>query len=327
MKNFWEELKKPIVALAPMEGVTDTAFRQIAKRHGADVVYTEFISTDAIGHNAQRAFAKMDFAETEQPVICQIFGKDPKMFVAAAREIEKRGFAGIDINFGCPAHKVVGSGAGVALLRRPDYARKLIEAVLEEVSIPVSLKVRAKIRKERKEVAPDIPEYHTASDLVEAIRGLPVSAIMVHGRSYESGFSGEVDVRMIRAVKEQFPGLVLANGGIMRPEDARAMLTQTGADGVGIARGAQGNPWILQQIKDVLKTGTSTAPSWEEVTATALEHAKLMESAKGRRGILEMRKHLAWYVKGVPGASRMRQGLVRVESIAQIEKLLRRRSP
>jgi tRNA-dihydrouridine synthase len=244
------------------------------------------------------------------------------MFAKSAKEIEKRGFAGIDINFGCPARKVMGHGAGVALLRDPQYARRLIEAVLASTSLPVSIKVRTSIRKERKEVAPGIQERYTALDLLDAITDLPVAAVMVHGRSYEGGFTSAVDTDMIRQVKQRFPGVVLANGGIQTPDDAKRLLDATSADGVGIARGAQGRPWIFSQIRAHLTGKEIPQPSWNEIRETIFAHARLMEQTKGAWGLIEFRKHLAAYVRGIPGASRIRQQLVRVKELSDIQRAL-----
>jgi len=322
MKTFWQQLKSPILALAPMDGVTDSAFRQICQTNGADVVYTEFISSDALMHNARKALEKMRYVESERPVICQIFGHDREAFVAAAKLVQAKGFDGIDINFGCPAKCVVRHGSGVALLREPHYCRELIESILDIVKIPLSIKVRTSIRKERKEVDPTCEDRVTALDLVAAIKDLPVAAIMVHGRSYEQGHKGGVDAAMIRQVKEGFPGLVLANGGIYSPKDAKRMLEETAADGVGIARGAQGQPWIFQQTADFLTNGSYEQPTWSTVVATMLEHLEMAVQAKGHHGLFEMRKHLAWYVRGFPGAADMRSRLVRAESIEEIRNLL-----
>lgn len=327
MKNFWTSLPRPILALAPMEGVTDSAFRRMAKASGADVVYTEFVSSDAIAHDAKAAFAKMAFDPSEQPVVCQIFGHDVAAFVRAAQAIEARGFAGIDINFGCPAKKVVRHGSGVALLRDPAYARTLVEAVANTVHIPLSIKVRASIRKEQREVDPGCQERYTALDLVEAVKDLPVSTIMVHGRSFEAGFSGEVELDMIKQVKHEFNGLVLGNGGVTSPEKAKAMLEATGADGLGIARGALGQPWIFTQIRDYLKHGSYQAHDWEQVRKTMLMHAKIAEQAKGKHGLIELRKHLAWYVRGWPGAAALRKQLVQFKDRAELEKLLPNKLP
>ena len=255
----------------------------------------------------------MDFDPAEQPVICQIFGRDVNMFREAAKEIQARGFSGIDINFGCPAKKVVGSGSGVALLREPRFCRQLIEAILDVVTIPLSIKVRASIRKERREVQ-EGAERATALDLVREIKDLPIAAIMIHGRSYEGGFSGTIDVEMIRSVKAEFKGVVLANGGIQSPEDAVTMLKETGADGIGIARGAHGRPWIFRQTRELLNSGTYTTPTWDEIRAVALLLAHRIMARKGEHGVLELRKHLAWYVRGIPGAAALRHDLVRVNS-------------
>jgi tRNA-dihydrouridine synthase B len=321
-KNFWADLKRPILALAPMEGVTDSAFRQLCREAGADVVYTEFISSDAIAHDAKSAFAKMAYDPAEQPVVCQIFGHDVEAFAKAAAEVERRGFSGLDINFGCPAKKVVRHGSGVALLRDPQYAHRLIEAALERISIPLSLKVRTSIRKERREVQPGCPDRYTALDLLEAVQDLPLAAIMVHGRSYEGGFSGEVDTEMIRAMKARFKGFVLANGGIVTPERVKTILEETGADGVGIARGSEGQPWIFTQARSLLTDGSYKPIDWAGVRTTALRHAELAEASKGQHGLIELRKHLAWYVRGFPGAAELRKKLVQFKDRQELENLL-----
>ncbi len=320
--NFWLQLKKPILALAPMEGVTDRAYRLLCKEYGADVVYTEFMPADGIFHRARKVLEKMKRGDDERPVICQIFGKDPVKFADAAKFIEEAGFDGVDLNFGCPAKKVIGSGGGVALLRNPDHARRLVEAALEKISIPLSIKVRTSIRKERKEISPGEPERYTALDLVESIKGLPVAAIMVHGRSFEQGHAGNVDTDMIRQVKEKFPGLVLANGGIQTPQDAATMLEATGADGVGIARGSWGKPWIFRQTRELLETGHVTALTTDELKAAILRHAGLLLEHKGPHGLIEFRKHFAHFISGRPGAAQMRAAAVRVSTLDDVQKLV-----
>lgn len=320
--NFWLQLKKPILALAPMEGVTDRAYRLLCKEYGADVVYTEFMPADGIFHRARKVLEKMKRGDDERLVICQIFGKDPVKFADAAKFIEEAGFDGVDLNFGCPAKKVIGSGGGVALLRNPDHARRLVEAALEKISIPLSIKVRTSIRKERKEVSPGEPERYTALDLVESIKDLPVAAIMVHGRSFEQGHAGNVDTDMIRQVKEKFPGLVLANGGIQTPQDAKTMLDVTGVDGVGIARGSWGQPWIFRQTRELLETGQVTPISTEELQAAILRHASLLLEHKGPHGLIEFRKHFAHFISGRPGAAQMRAAAVRVSTLDDVRDLV-----
>lgn len=321
MINFWLQLKKPILALAPMEGVTDLAFRTLCHEQGADVVYTEFVAAEAIIHGGKSVLAKLRHHDAERPVICQIFGTSPEAFAVAAEKVQAMGFDGIDLNFGCPARKVVGRGAGVALLREPSYARQLIEASLEKISIPLSIKVRSSIRKESKDVA-HTNERSTALDLVKAIHDLPVRAIMVHGRGFEQGHQGDVDTAMIKAVKERFPGLVLANGGITTPEHVQSMLAETGADGVGIARGSWGQPWIFRQARQLLEQGSYDAVTQQHIADVIRRHATLLFEQKDAHGLLEFRKHFGRYIVGFPGAAALRARAVRVETLADVEGLI-----
>ncbi len=316
--NFWLQFKKPILALAPMEGVTDVAFRTLCKEWSADVVYTEFMAAEAIVHAGPKFMKKMARRDEERPVICQIFGRNPEAFAEAAKKVEALGFDGLDINFGCPARKVVGRGAGVALFREPDFARRLIETALKSVTIPVSIKIRTGIRKERKEVDPNCQDKITALDFLEAVGDLPISAIMVHGRSYEQGHQGDVDADMICQVKQKFHGLVLANGGVFTPERVVTMLEETGADGVGIARGSWGQPWIFQQARQLLQGGRYDPVDRLTVIRAIQRHAELLYEAKGDHGLIEFRKHLAKYVTGYPRAAHWRSQAVRVETLADV---------
>lgn len=321
MANFWLQLKKPILALAPMEGVTDYAFRTLCREQGADVVYTEFVAAEAIIHGGKSVLQKLRHGENERPVICQIFGTSPEAFAEAAVKVQAMGFDGLDLNFGCPARKVVRRGAGVALLREPSYARQLIEVSLEKITIPLSIKVRSSIRKESKDVV-TTDERSTVLDLVEAIRDLPISAIMVHGRGFEQGHKGDIDTAMIKAVKERFPGLVLANGGITTPERVKSMLEETGADGVGIARGSWGQPWIFRQARQLLDSGSYTAVDQEHIAGVIRRHATLLFADKNAHGLLEFRKHFGNYIKGFRGAAELRARAVRVETLEDVEKII-----
>jgi tRNA-dihydrouridine synthase B len=170
--------------------------------------------------------------------------------------------------------------------------------------------------------APGFVKKVTATIMCQRGNDLPVSAIMVHGRSFESGFSGDIDLDMIRRIKSKFPGIVLANGGITSPERAQAVLEQTGADGLGIARGTQGRPWIFKLIKDHLMNGTAPDLNWNQIRPIILRHAELAESTKGHYGLLELRKHLAWYVRGFPGAAELRKKLVQFKDQTELERLL-----
>lgn len=322
MTNFWTTLRKPILALAPMEGVTDVAFRTLCKEWGADVVYTEFLAAEAIVHAGPKFMRKMVRRDDERPVICQIFGRNPEAFALAAKKVEALGFDGLDINFGCPARKVVGHGAGVALLRDPQYARRLIEAALENITIPLSIKVRTSIRKEAKEVDPGCADRYTAVDFIEAMKDLPIQAVMVHGRGFEQGHQGDVDTDMIRQVKQKFNGLVLANGGVFTPERVASMLQETGADGVGIARGTWGQPWIFTQARQLLSAGRYEAVTPEQVSNVIRRHAELLFEYKGVQGLLEFRKHFGNYIKGFRGAAEWRARAVRVKTMADVETVI-----
>lgn len=337
MTNFWTKLAKPILALAPMAGVTDTAFRQMCKQGGADVIFTEFASVDALCHGNQATRDMISFKESEQPVVCQIFGRKPELYTRAAGILEEMGFAGVDINFGCPAYKVVKSGGGVSLMRNLKLCQELVQAACEGTKLPISIKIRASIKRgqqtkdkiEEAEPADDeLDAYEcetdvvTALDLVNKIKNLPVSSIMIHGRSFEQPFDGEPNYGVIAEVRKIWPGVLIANGGITTPEKAKEVLEATGADGVGLARGTWGRPWLFRQIRDYLAHGAYHEPTWAEVQQTMLKHAELALSAKGEYGLIELRKHLAWYVKGFPGASAIRARLVQVKTLSDVQAIL-----
>lgn len=319
MKSFWQKLKKPILALAPMAGVTDSAFRQMCRKYGADVVYTEMVSADGLHYDSKKTLEFLKFAKSERPVVIQLFGKHAEKFTKAAQLCEEAGFDGIDINFGCPAKKVAGHGGGVTLMRDLDKCRAIIEATMAGTKLPVSVKLRSSIRKEAGQ-----EEVVTALDFIRHMKGLPIAAVMVHGRPYENPFAAEIDYEMIKAVKEEFTiGPVLGNGGINAPDDARKMLELTGVDGLGIARGIYGQPWIFEMIRDSLKKGKLVEFSQAKIKKAMLEHAKFAFAAKDKHGIVELRKHLLWYVSGWPNAKELRSRLVRIETIEGLKGVLK----
>lgn len=318
MKNFWEQIKKPILALAPMAGVTDAAFRRMCKLLGADVIYTEFASADALAYNAQKTLEILSFKKEERPIVAQIFGKNPDMMYQATKKVQELGFDGVDINFGCPAYKVVRHGGGVTLMRDLPRVCELVAAVTEAANqIPVSIKIRGSIKSDDKK------DTIYAIDLVRAIEDLPVKALMVHGRSFEKPFDGFPNTETITEVVRTFPGVVLANGGVFTPEDAKRLLDETGAAGIGIARGAWGQPWIFNQIKEFLATGKYHELTMDEKITHIIQHAELALDAKGGHGIIELRKHLTRYIKGIPGASALRAQLVQVTDAPQLKAILK----
>lgn len=313
-----------------MDGVTDCAFRDVLRVHGADVVYSEFVSVDAIYHALDKVKPQMAFTEGQRPYVCQIFGKEPKLFAHAAKVIEDMGIDGVDINFGCPSRRVVQGGSGVKLMTDLDRVYAIVEAVCGAVKkIPVSMKIRAGInmKVEDQEKNACGVEHMDAIRMMNRIKDLPFSAVIMHGRTYEQGFSGDVNTAMVRQVKEIVGDrVVMINGGITTPMIAKDLLEKSGVDGVAIGRGVMGKPWLLQQIKDFLATGKYTEKTWEEIKPIILDHAERIFNQKGNHGMLELRKHLAWYIKGIPQATKARAELVKVENLDQVKEILGRLS-
>ncbi len=325
MDNFWLKIKHPILVLAPMAGITDYAFRQICHNYGADVVYTEMVSIDALYYDSKKTLEMLKTVKKEKPVVLQLFGKRPELVAKAVKHVEEAGFDGIDINFGCPAKKVVAHEGGVTLLRNLDLAYELVQAVTESATVPVSVKTRLGINKKEavtlRQAQDDI--QITVFDFIEKIKDLSVSTLMIHGRTYEGGFSAPIDLETIKKVKQAFKGIVIGNGGLNTPEDAKKMLELTGVDGVSFARGVYGQPWIFEQTKKLFKSGKYQDFDLAQIKKVALEQAQLLEDSKGDKGFLEIRKHLCWYFRGFPQASQWRQKLVQVENTKQLKQILK----
>jgi tRNA-dihydrouridine synthase B len=336
-KNFWKKLNRPILALAPMAGITDSAFREICVRNGCDVAYSEMASVSALFFKPKKTLELLKFNASERPYVVQLFGKDPKHFAKATQIVTTElKPAGIDINFGCPAKKVFGHGSGCALMPQTDLAREIISAVCDNTDLPVSIKIRAGI--EGRDAKSCVST--TAIDFIESIEDLPFVAVMVHGRTYEGGFSAVPNFEIVAEIKKIIPNkIVLANGGINTPEDAKNILDKYPTiDGLGIARGAWGKPYLFAQIKELLKIRTlgvshphshldTQCPSAVEYDFTAIKkialaHADLLWESKGKTGMLEIRKHLAWYFKGFSNASELRQKLVQSKSVEEIKNIL-----
>lgn len=333
--NFWKKLNKPILALAPMAGITDSAFREICQKYGADVVYSEMASVSALFFKPQKTLDLIRFKNSERSYVVQLFGKDPLHFAKATKIITENlkparnashndagGPDGIDINFGCPAKKIYGHGSGCALMPQNKLAREIISAVLENTNLPVSIKIRAGIKS----------KHVDALEFIENIKDLDFKAVMVHGRTYEGGFFAPVDFSICEKVKKIIPEkIVLANGGINTPEEATKILRDFPLlDGLGIARGAWGRPFIFDEIKTTLSPSPVIGRGaggedydFKKIKKIMLEHAKLIYSDKGETGKFEMRKHLAWYIKGFPGAADLRKKLVTAENLEEIKNILK----
>ena len=283
--SFWDQ-NDPIIALAPMAGVTDSPFRRICKQYGAPYVWSEFVSVRGLHHNWAKSSELLEYTPEEYPVVMQIFGDEPAYMADAAEKIE-RAFkpAGIDINCGCPAKKVMRTGAGVALMQHADVVSDMINAISERITTPLSLKTRAGIGNT------------TVLDFASKLPLEKLAGITVHGRTYEARFSGEIDLPLIRQLKDTVPCKVIANGGIATLADMRRIYDATGVDGYMIGNAALGRPWVFRE----LTTGIAHEPTWEERVETILLHARYMTDAYGEeRGIPMFRKHLLWYLKGLP---------------------------
>ncbi|KKT98144.1 MAG: tRNA-dihydrouridine synthase [Parcubacteria group bacterium GW2011_GWC2_45_15] len=274
----------------------------------------------ALAHKSQKALKLCEVSKNESPVVVQLGGNDPELFFKAAKIVaEEIRPDGIDINFGCPAKKVAGHGSGVALLRDLNKSYEIIQATIEGAAgLPVSLKTRSEIK------AKDQTKIVTSLDLLQKTRDLPIAAVMIHGRSFEAPWIEQVDYDYIKKIRENYHGILIANGGIDSPEKAKMVLATTQADGLAIGHGVYGRPWIFQQIKDYLKHGRYKQLSWPQKRAIALKHAKLAFKTKGIHGLVELRKQLLWYVKGLPKATAYRQDLVRLTTIDEIKQALKK---
>ena len=309
--------KTPLLMLAPLAGITDWPFRLRCQEQGADVCVTEMISAMGLvmAPKKSRAYQYLlAHHPHEHKLVAQIFGKDPDYMAKAAKQLSALPqYTGIDINFGCPAPKVTGSGSGSALMKDLKKAEAIILAVRKATDKPLSAKMR---------IGWDAGSIN-AVEFARMCESAGVDSLCVHGRTRQQQYSGRADWEMIARVKEAVRIPLIANGDVFTPENARVLLNQTKADGIAIGRGALGNPWLFGQIKQALKGETPTQPSPEEVLRTALSHLEDMVAFKGERwALIEMRKHFAWYLKGTKGAAATRAQINTTESLETLKAIL-----
>ena len=301
--------------LGPMAGVTDLPFRLLCREQGAGLLCMEMISAKAIYYNNRNTESLLEIHPDEQPVSLQLFGSDPKIMSEMAKRIEERPFAILDVNMGCPVPKVVKNGEGSALMKEPKLVYEIVSALVKAIKKPVTVKIRKGFD----------DDHVNAVEIAKIIEEAGASAVAVHGRTREQYYSGKADWDIIRQVKEAISIPVIGNGDVTSPQKAEELVRQTGCDGIMIARGAEGNPWIFSEMIAYEETGVvPPRPDKDAVREMMLRHARLQLQYKGEYcGIREMRKHVAWYTKGLKGASRLREQINRVESYDELEALLR----
>ncbi len=304
-------LDNPLI-LAPMAGVTDLPFRLLCREQGAGLVCMEMISAKAIFFHNKNTDKLMEIDPGEQPAVLQLFGSDPEIISEMASRIEEKPFAILDINMGCPVPKVVNNGEGSALMKNPKLVEQIITKTVKAVRKPVTIKIRKGF----------CDNMVNAVEIAKIAEGCGASAVAVHGRTREQCYSGRADWDIIAKVKDAVSIPVIGNGDVTDGLSAKAMLEQTGCDGLMVGRAARGNPWIFKEILYYLETGRGDfkVPA-KEVRETIMRHAKMALAIKGEyTAVREMRKHIGWYTAGYPNSAALRRDINGMETFAELER-------
>lgn len=298
------------IFLAPLAGITDMAFRQVAAELGAGLTYTEMVSAKGLKFQNRRTFDLLEISRAEGRAAVQLFGREPETIAATAAMLEQRmgeKIALFDVNMGCPAPKIVNNGEGSALMREPKLAGEIVSALKAAVRLPVTAKFRKGF------------DSDTCVCFAKVLEEAGADGIAVHGRLREQYYEGRADWDAIAAVKAAVRIPVIANGDVFTPEDARAILEHTRSDGVMVARGALGNPFLFSQIQSYLATGSYETPGFAKKAQIALHQAELAVHQKGEEiAMKEFRKHAAWYTKGLPGAARLRRSATAICTLDEL---------
>lgn len=302
------------IFLAPLAGVSDRPFRVLCAEEGAGLVYTEMVSAKAIAFNNKKTFELLRISPELETAGVQLFGSEPEVMAEGAAKIDNEAITLFDINMGCPVPKVVNNGEGSALMKDPDLIGRIVEAMVKAVDKPVTVKIRAGFDK----------GHINAVEVAKVAEAAGASAVGVHGRTREQYYAGKANWSVIRDVKEAVRIPVLGNGDVFTAEDAKRMLDTTGCDGILVARGAQGNPWIFREILHYLETGELLQrPTTNEILEMIYRHRDGLVRDKGDYiALRELRKHVAWYTKGLKNATKLRQEINRLEEMASFDELV-----
>ena len=303
------ELKNKVF-LSPMAGVTDLPFRLICKEQGCGLLYTEMINGKALCYDDENTKKMLKIEEEEHPVAVQIFGSEPEFMGRAAEIMNDYSNEILDINMGCPAPKVVKNGDGSALMKNPKLAEEVLRAVVKNSKKPVTLKIRKGWD----------DNSVNAVEIAKIAEDCGISALAIHGRTREQFYTGKADWDIIAEIKKNLSIPVIGNGDVFTIEDSINMLDKTGCDAIMIGRGAQGNPWIFKRINHYMNTGEILPePTLNEKISTAIKHLKLAVEEHGEYvAVREMRKHIAWYLKGLRNSAKLRDEINKIEDYQEV---------
>lgn len=309
------QLQTPFV-LAPLAGITDKAMRSLCSKQGASLVYTEMVSGKGLWYGDRKSRKLLEIGEDEGLVAFQLFGSDPEIMAFAAKNLKDEANPILDLNVGCPVPKIVRNGEGSALLKKLDLLYDVVAAMVKNAGKPVTAKIRMGFERGQ----------NTAVETAKAIEAAGAAAVTVHGRTREQFYEGKADWQVIADVKAAVRIPVIGNGDVTSGETAVAMLEQTGCDGVMIARGALGNPWIFRDATALWRGEELPAqPSNEEKLRMLLRHFDLIAADKGERiAVREIRKHVGWYIKGIHGAAALRRQVNQISDAAEMRRVIKR---
>ena len=309
------EIKNQVV-MAPMAGITNMAFRKIIKDFGAGLVYSEMVSDKALCYGNTKTIDMLQVDDGEHPVSIQLFGGEVETMVKAAKFIDQHSNCDIiDINMGCPVNKVLKADAGSKLLLYPDKIYEIVKGIVDNVSKPVTVKIRSGFDS----------KHINAVEVAKLIEKAGASAIAIHGRTRSQMYEGKADWKIIADVKAAVKIPVIGNGDVRSVEDAKRMLEETGVDAVMIGRAALGNPWLIKQVVQSLETGVIIEePTYQEKIAQCLSHAKkLMEIEPEKVAMFQMRGHAPWYIKGLKSSASVKNELSKINTFEELETILK----